>query len=102
MPKRSENQPVSGVAIAEATMYEVRIHVTSSCDALSEPCMCGKATLAIVPSNVWINVASMIAKVIIGRLIWPAWAGVAVAFMCGGVENYANVLIINMLTNFRV
>src|SRR5471032_873658 len=65
---RSDNQPVSGVAIAAATMYDVRTQVISSCDADSVPCICGSATLAIVLSSVWISVASMIERVIIGRL----------------------------------
>src|ERR1700733_8023086 len=65
---RSDSQPVSGVAIAAATIYEVSTHVISSCDADSVPCMCGSATLAMVLSSVWISVASMIETVIIGRL----------------------------------
>jgi hypothetical protein len=56
------------VAIAAATMYDVSTQVISSCDADSVPCMCGSATLAIVLSSVWISVASMIERVIIGRL----------------------------------
>ncbi len=65
---RSDSQPVSGVAIAAATMYEVSTQVISSCDADRLPCMCGSATLAMVLSSVWIRVAAMIAMVIMGRL----------------------------------
>src|ERR1700744_1579932 len=65
---RSDSQPVSGVAIAAATMYEVSTHVISSCDADSVPCICGSATLAMVLSSVCIRVASMIETVIMGRL----------------------------------
>ena len=64
---RSDSQPVSGVAIAAATIYEVSTHVISSCDADSVPRMCGSATFAIVLSRVWISVASMIDRVSIGR-----------------------------------
>jgi hypothetical protein len=65
---RSDSQPVSGVAMAAATMYEVSTHVISSCEADSVPCMCGSATLAMVLSSVCIRVASMIETVIMGRL----------------------------------
>jgi hypothetical protein len=75
---RSDNQPVSGVAIAAATMYDVSTHVISSCDADSVPCICGSATLAIVLSSVWISVASMIETVSMGRL-----SGVATTALAG-------------------
>src|SRR6185312_5017072 len=66
-PKRSVSQPVSGVAMPAATMYEVSTQVIWSCEADRLPCMCGRATLAIVPSIAWITVASMIDTVIMRR-----------------------------------
>jgi hypothetical protein len=53
--------------MAAATMYEVSTQVISSCDADSVPCICGRATLAIVLSSVCISVASMIDSVIMPR-----------------------------------
>ena len=66
-PKRSHSQPVSGVAMAAATMKEVSTQVIWSCEADRLPCMCGRATLAIVPSSAWMMVASMIDMVIMPR-----------------------------------
>jgi hypothetical protein len=79
-PKRSTSQPFSGVAMAAATMKEVSTQVIWSCEADSAPCMCGRATLAMVPSSAWMMVASMIEIVIMVRLIGgaaPAPAAVA-------------------------
>ena len=71
-PKRSVSQPASGVAMPAATMYEVSTQVIWSCEADRLPCMCGSATLAMVPSIAWMTVASMIDTVIMRR-----WAGVS-------------------------
>jgi hypothetical protein len=71
-PKRSTSQPFSGVAMAAATMNDVSTHVIWSCDADSDPCMCGRATLAMVPSSAWMIVASMIEIVIMVRLMGAA------------------------------
>ena len=68
-PKRSLNQPVSGVAMAAATINEVKTQVIWSDEAFRLPCICGRATLAMVPSMAWIMVASMIDMVIMVRLI---------------------------------
>ena len=68
MPKRPASQPVSGVMIAAATMYEVTTQAIWSCEAERLPCMCGSATLAIVVSTPCMNVASMIETVIATRL----------------------------------
>ncbi len=68
MPNRPASQPVSGVMIAAATMYEVTTQAIWSCEADSEPCMCGRATLVIVVSTPCMNVASMIEIVIATRL----------------------------------
>src|ERR1700722_7531619 len=67
-PKRSQSQPVRGVAMADATMYAVNTQAIWSCEADSVPCMCGKATLAMVLSSVCMIVANMIDRVIMGRL----------------------------------
>jgi hypothetical protein len=68
-PKRSHSQPVSGVAIADATIYDVSTQVIWSCEADRLPCMCGSATLAMVPSIACMMVASMIEMVIMPRLM---------------------------------
>src|SRR5450830_2031327 len=44
-PKRSHNQPVSGVAMAAATIKDVSTQVIWSCEADKLPCICGSATL---------------------------------------------------------
>ena len=48
-------------------MYEVSTQVLCSCEADSEPCMCGSATLAIVPSSACMMVAIITTQVIIER-----------------------------------
>ena len=53
--------------VAAATMYDVSTQVIWSCEAERLPCMCGKATLAIVVSSAWMMVASITEMVIIGR-----------------------------------
>ncbi len=78
-PKRSESQPVIGVAMAAATMNDVSTQVIWSWLAFSEPCMCGRATLAMVPSMAWMTVASMIEIVTMGRLM-PSVRWVSTAF----------------------
>src|SRR6202795_317262 len=67
-PKRSTIQPVRGVAMAAATMYAVNTQAIWSCEADSVPCICGRATLAMVLSSVCMIVANMIERVIMGRL----------------------------------
>src|SRR6185369_182061 len=73
MPKLPASQPVSGVMIAAATMYEVSTQLTWSCEADRLPWICGSATLAIVVSTACMIVASMIEMVMAARL--PPWAG---------------------------
>ena len=68
MPKRPASQPVSGVMIAAATMYEVTTQATWSCEADKLPWMCGSATLAIVVSTPCMIVAQVIEAVIAARL----------------------------------
>lgn len=63
-PNSLPTTPVSGIAMAAATIYEVRTQDIWSWVAASEPCMCGKATLAIVESSDCMMVASITEKVI--------------------------------------
>src|SRR5580704_10853862 len=69
MPNRPASQPVNGVMIAAATMYDVTTQAIWSCEHEKLPCICGSATLAIVVSTPCIKVASMIDAVIAPRLI---------------------------------
>ena len=69
MPNRPASQPVSGIAIAEATMYEVRTQEIWSCAADMLPWMCGSATLAIVVSIPCSTQAQITVAVIMPRLI---------------------------------
>ena len=78
-PKRPASQPVIGVMIAAATIYEVSTQVIWSAEAETLPAMCGRATLAIVVSSEFITVASMIEAVIRPRLATPAAAPVIAA-----------------------
>ena len=55
----SESQPVIGVAIAWATMYDVSTQVIVSCAAPRLACMCGNATLAIVMSRITMIIAAI-------------------------------------------
>ncbi len=59
-PTRSDTQPVNGVAMAEATIYDVSTQVISSCVAFRLEAMWGRATLAMVVSSTCITVATMI------------------------------------------
>src|SRR5580698_4125819 len=68
MPSRPASQPVSGVMIAAATMYEVTTQAIWSCEQLRLPWMCGRATLAIVVSTPCMIVAQVIEAVIAARL----------------------------------
>src|SRR5580704_17118719 len=68
MPNRPASHPVSGIVIAEATMYEVRTQEIWSCAADMLPWMCGSATLAIVVSIPCSTQAQMIVAVIRPRL----------------------------------
>ncbi len=47
-PSRPASQPVGGVAIAVATMLKVRTQAIWSIEAERSPCICGRATFAIV------------------------------------------------------
>src|SRR5215469_11283596 len=69
MPSRPASQPVSGVMIAAATMYDVTTQAIWSCEHEKLPCMCGSATLAIVVSTPCMIVAQVIDAVIAVRLI---------------------------------
>ena len=77
MPNRPASQPVSGVMIAAATMYDVTTQAIWSCAHEKLPCMCGSATLAIVVSTPCMNVASMIDAVTAVRLTRGAGAASA-------------------------
>ncbi len=77
-PMTEASQPVAGVAIAAATMYEVSTHEIWSCVADSEPCMFGSATFAIVVSSACISVASMTDTTSRPRLATSRWVAVAV------------------------
>ncbi len=68
-PIRPDSQPVIGVMIAAATMYDVSTQVICSWDAETLPWMCGRATFAMVVSSAFIRVASMIEIVIGSRAI---------------------------------
>jgi hypothetical protein len=70
MPKRPASQPVSGMVIAAATMYEVSTQAIWSWAADRLPWIWGSATLAIVLSTPCMIVASMIETVIAPR--WPS------------------------------
>ena len=72
-PITDASQPVAGVAIAAATMYEVRTQEIWSCVADSEPCMFGSATFAIVVSSACISVASMTDTTSRPRLATSRW-----------------------------
>src|SRR3974390_2003710 len=69
MPNRPASQPVSGVMIAAATMYDVTTQAIWSCEHEKLPCICGSATLAIVVSTPCMIVAQVIDAVIAVRLI---------------------------------
>src|SRR5580704_12175710 len=69
MPNRPASQPVSGVMIAAATMYDVTTHAIWSCEQLKLPWICGSATLAMVVSTPCMIVAQVIEAVIAARLI---------------------------------
>ena len=47
-PSRAASQPVGGVAIAVATMLKVSTQAIWSMLADRSPCICGRATLAMV------------------------------------------------------
>ena len=74
-PSLAPSHAVSGVAMAAATMYDVRTHVTVSAAAPRLACMCGSATLAMVESSTVMNVASMTTQVIRIGLTGLAAAG---------------------------
>ncbi len=89
-PKRSVSQPASGVAMPAATMYEVSTQVIWSSDADRLPCMCGRATLAMVPSIAWMMVASITEMVIMPRCAASPWmvlpSSAAAALMVAGAR----------------
>src|SRR5579872_161770 len=68
MPSRPASQPVKGVMIAAATMYDVTTQAIWSCEHEKLPWMCGSATLAIVVSTPCMIVAQVIDAVIATRL----------------------------------
>jgi hypothetical protein len=68
-PNRPASHPVSGVQIAAATMYDVSTQVIWSAEAETLPCMCGKATLAMVESSEFITVAAITAPVMKRRVV---------------------------------
>jgi len=68
-PIRPASQPVSGVMIAAATMYEVSTQVIWSAEAETLPCMCGSATLAMVASSEFITVAAITEPVMNRRVV---------------------------------
>ena len=91
------SQPVSGVAMAAATMYEVSTQEIWSCELCSAPCMCGSATLAIVVSSACMIVASMIETVIIAAVrdepvVAQAHDGVSVAAGASRLQVGAHAL----------
>src|SRR5580692_6840702 len=94
MPNRPASQPVNGVMIAAATMYDVTTQAIWSCEHEKLPCICGSATLAIVVSTPCINVASMIDAVMAPRLIrGPSAASARVAALDDAeLRIYADVL----------
>src|SRR4029077_18464916 len=67
-PKWPASQPVSGIMIAEETIYVVSTHEIWSCDADMLPWMCGRQTLTIVVSSPCMTQAQMIVAVIAPRL----------------------------------
>src|ERR1700730_414350 len=69
MPNRRASQPVNGVMIAAATMYDVTTQAIWSCEHDRLPWICGRATLAIVVSTPCMIVAQVIEAVIAARLI---------------------------------
>ncbi len=66
-PNCPASQPVSGVMMAAATMYEVSTQVIWSWVADSEPCILGRATLAMVLSSVCRIEVSITVRVIMPR-----------------------------------
>ncbi len=75
-PMIEASQPVAGVAMAAATIYEVSTHEIWSCVADSEPCMFGSATFAIVVSSACIKVASITETTSRPRLGTSRWVGI--------------------------
>ncbi len=51
IPNRLASHPVSGVMIAQATIYDVTTQAIWSWAQEKLPCICGSATLAIVVST---------------------------------------------------
>src|SRR5512142_632845 len=76
-PIRSASQPDRGVMIAAETMYEVSTQVIWSELAETLPCMCGRATLAMVVSSEFITAASMMEMVMGHRLAVSGASGMA-------------------------
>jgi hypothetical protein len=68
-PKWPASQPVSGIMIAEETMYDVNTHEIWSCDADMVPWMCGRQTLAIVVSTPCMTHAQMMVAVVAARSV---------------------------------
>ncbi len=68
-PMLPASQPLSGVMMAVATMYEVSTQDICSCVLESEPWICGGATFAMVVSS-----ADMIDAPITDSVMSPRWA----------------------------
>src|SRR6185312_11139848 len=88
-PKRRERNPVSGNAIALATVNEVMTHTDWSWLAPRLPAMVGSETLAMVRSSTCMNVARDKPNVAIGRLAGrkKPMVGLATAFMAHAMEG---------------
>src|SRR6476620_9943614 len=61
------SHPVSGIMIAEDTMYVVRIHEIWSCEAAMLPWICGRQTLTIVVSSPCMTQAQITVAVVSPR-----------------------------------
>src|SRR5438477_8631315 len=79
-PNWPASQPVNGIVIAEATMYEVRIQEIWSCEADMLPWMCGRQTLTIVVSSPCMTQAQMIVAVVNPR--WGTGAALSPLTAC--------------------
>src|SRR5262247_971712 len=62
-PKRPTSQPVAGMTTALAARYEVMTHEASSSPADSEPCRCGRMTLATLVSRICMKATTITVKV---------------------------------------
>src|ERR1700733_7034521 len=74
---------LAGRMTALETRYDVRTHVTSSCEAPSEPAICGSATLAIEVSSTSMKVASVTVSATAQGLCF----GFQLASRSGGIDR---------------